>query len=424
MSGFLDSFVHQHRSSGTLVVQPRMGFGAVQAMRSGLRALAELAIPVVGTLTLDSYTRVGDYVTPLQRLADGEQLNGFPLVSYPASTTAQMLKGLYGPSYPIQVRHGTPLPLEVFRRLVEVGLDATEGGPVSYCLPYSRVPLPQAVKAWSESCRFLAGETDEGHIETFGGCLLGQLCPPSLLVAIALIEACFFRQHGVRHMSLSYAQGTLAAQDRGALRALRTLAHEYLGDVDWHIVMYTYMGLFPETPQGARRLIRDSAQLAAQAGCERLIVKTIAESSQIATVQENVEALLLAAEAATAAGPGHVDTEFFEETMLDARCLVDTVLSLDRDIGRALLTGFATGMLDVPFCLHRDNRGEATAVIDSRGALRWATTGRLALPPESHRNARHREVDSGTLYHMLRYISDRYDGVAGPPHEECATRVD
>ena len=44
----------------------------------------------------------------------------------------------------IQVRHGTAKPEKIFKRLVQCNLFVTEGGPVSYCLPYSRTPLEEA----------------------------------------------------------------------------------------------------------------------------------------------------------------------------------------------------------------------------------------------------------------------------------------
>ncbi|WP_306358386.1 MULTISPECIES: methylaspartate mutase [unclassified Nocardia] len=446
MSGFLDRFVADRAGAGP-VVQPRMGFGTVSTMRSGLARIAALDYPVVGTLTLDSYTRVGDYTTPLQRLAAGEELNGYPIVSHPVERTAALLAGLYGPAFPVQVRHGTALPLGVFRRLVELGLDATEGGPVSYCLPYSRVPLRQAVRAWAVSCRFLADHTERGHIESFGGCLLGQLCPPSLLVAMGVLEGCFFRQHGLRHMSFSYAQGTSAAQDRGALRALRTLAATYLGDVTWHVVLYTYMGLFPRTPDGAELLIRDSARLARDAGCERLIVKTVSEAWQIPSIAENVAALRLAAaeigrpslaedtgtgrdcsgrdypgddypgDGSSGGGyPGDncSDDDYFEEILDEARTLVDAVLDLAPDIGDALVAAFASGLLDVPYCLHADNAGAATCVIDDRGALRWGALGRLPLSRATAADASAR-LGSDRLYAMLEHVANRYDSRLIPP---------
>src|SRR5207247_55293 len=110
--------------------------------------------------------------------------------------------------------------------------------------------------------------------ETFAGCMLGQLCPPALLVALSVLEGLFFRDHGLRSISLSYAQQTSYRQDVAAVRALRTLANHHLAGLDWHVVIYTYMGVYPRTYAGARELLRESVQLAVTTGSERIIVKT------------------------------------------------------------------------------------------------------------------------------------------------------
>ncbi|KVL44151.1 methylaspartate mutase [Burkholderia territorii] len=418
MAGYFQSFVGEARRRGELVVQPRMGFGSIAAMRGGLERVAALPCRAIGTITLDSYTRVGDYASSLESLAAGRTLNGFPIVSHPQSEIREMLAPLYGPQFPIQIRHGTARPQEVFRRIAALGLDASEGGPVSYCMPYGRTPLAQAVRAWEESCRILAGETQAPHLESFGGCLLGQLCPPSLLISISILEALFFIQHGIRSVSLSYAQGTLPGQDRAALRVLRELAAQYLGGFDWHVVVYSYMGVFPRTPDGARRLIADSARLAKATGCERLIVKTVAEAHQIPTVDDNLDALQLAAESAAAqetestagADAAHDPEDYYAEILDEARTLIETTLSLDANVGAALVAAFRGGVLDIPFCLHADNAGRTTTRLDERGALRWCTTGRMPLPQPLIAQAGHAHaVTSDELLTMLSYISNRYD---------------
>src|SRR5207253_1140899 len=53
-------FVARAQARGALVVQPRMGFSDPALMRAGLSATKAAAATTVGTLTLDSYTRVGD----------------------------------------------------------------------------------------------------------------------------------------------------------------------------------------------------------------------------------------------------------------------------------------------------------------------------------------------------------------------------
>ncbi|MEU0405592.1 methylaspartate mutase [Streptomyces sp. NPDC006197] len=399
-------------AAGRLVVQPRMGFGDPGRMRAGLARTRAATAHTAGTLTVDSYTRVGDLAAARAAVADGSRLNGYPIAAHSPATTRTVLDGLLDADFPVQVRHGSARPLAIVRALTAAGLDATEGGPVSYCLPYGRTPLRESVTAWARACELLASAARPGavpHLESFGGCLLGQLCPPGLLVAVSVLECLFFARHGLRSVSLSYAQQTDPAQDEEALRALHRLAAEFLpDDVDHHVVLYTYMGVYPRTAQGATRLLEASARLAVRSGAGRLIVKTTAEAHRIPTVEENVRALETAAAAAALAGPpppgpaAEGDGEVYQE----ARTLIETVLGLHPDLSRALPAAFERGLLDVPFCLHPDNAGRSMGCVDPRGRLRWARTGAMPIRPDTAAAA---PLTSAGLLAALHHVADRYD---------------
>jgi methylaspartate mutase epsilon subunit len=387
-----------------------MGFGASEAMRLGLRAVNDARARTAGTITVDSFTRVGDHAAAGRALAAGRDLNGYPLVFHGSKVTRDVLAGIGGSDFPVQVRHGAAVASDIVRVTLDSGIGATEGGPVSYCLPYGRQPLREAVTDWRRSCELLAQAADS-HLESFGGCLMGQLCPPSLLVAMSVLECLFFRQHGVHSVSLSYAQQTNFAQDVEAVGALRDLAGEFLGPTDWHTVIYTYMGLFPQSAAGALALLDQSVLLAVHTGAERLIVKTPAEAHGIATVADNVLALeradglarrLLTQKDAggwAESGPGG-------EVYGQARALVEMVLDQHRDIGEGLARSFERGLLDIPYCLHPDNHNRARAALDRDGRLYWANAGAMPVPAESPGPGR---VGSDELLTMLSFVRRRFD---------------
>ncbi|MER6121615.1 FAD/NAD(P)-binding protein [Streptomyces sp. NPDC001795] len=413
----LDTAVRRAAAAGLLVVQPRMGMAAPDAMAAGLHAVCSLPHPTVATITLDSYTRVGDHGHARAALAAGDPLNGFPLVAHGPEVTARVAAA--AGDRPVQVRHGSALPRDIFRTMAAAGLSASEGGPVSYCLPYGRTPLAESVANWRAATAEFAELSRAGgrraHLETFGGCLLGQLCPPSLLVATSLLEALFFVQQGITSVSLSYAQQTDARQDVEALAALRLLADEWLPPgVDRHLVLYTYMGVFPGSPHGAQLLMDRSAELAVRGGAQRLIVKTPLEAVRLPTVAENVAALRSAARAAGRTGDDSPVPRAAEvdpgEVLAEARALVEATLELHDDVGTALTRAFAAGILDVPFCLHEDNRGLTQAAVDGEGRLRWTRTGRLPLPAGTA--ASPAPVTADRLLQMLRYTADRHDLLA------------
>jgi methylaspartate mutase epsilon subunit len=404
-------FVARAQAAGALVVQPRMGMSSPARMREGLLATKKAGATTAGTITLDSYTRTGEFATARRAISEGVELNGYPIVSYQPEVTREVLRGIPDAGFPVQVRHGSARPEMIFAALRAAGLDATEGGPVSYCLPYSRAPLHEAVSSWKRGCELLAACRDEGaepHLETFGGCMMGQLCPPGLLVAVSILEGMFFRQHGLRSISLSYAQQTNNRQDEEAVAALRRIAVELLPDVEWHIVIYAYMGVYPHSPGGAQLLLEEAARLCVRTDAARLIVKTTAEAHRIPTIAENVLALETAA--ATAArepwrpvGAAAPDTGIHAE----ARALIDAVLELHPDIGRALVRGFAKGYLDVPYCLHPDNAGRARSRLDRDGRLYWSTVG--SMPIAGPAGTRAPALTSAELLSALSYVKRTYD---------------
>ncbi|MFJ7218817.1 methylaspartate mutase [Amycolatopsis sp. NPDC098790] len=408
-----EEFVARRHAAGELVVQPRMGFADPAVMRAGLAATKDAAAATVGTVTLDSYTRVCDTASVAHALSNGIALNGYPIVNHPPEVTRAMLDGLEGPEFPVQVRHGSARPADIFRAMIAAGLHATEGGPVSYCLPYSRTPLDESVRNWAHCCDLLLdAEHPAGrpHLETFGGCMMGQLCPPSELVALSVLEALFFYRKGVRSISVSYAQQTNMTQDQEAVSALRRLCAELLPDATWHVVIYAYMGLFPRTSDGARSLLGRAAELAVTTGSERLIVKTTAEAHRIPTVAENVAALEHAGAAARAVTEQAIvdaDNQVYRE----AYALVDAVLNSHADLGRAIVVAFKRGLLDVPYCLHPDNAGQARSFLDPAGRLGWSELGSLPL----HRVVERRHADritSSTLMSALSHVQNAFDAEA------------
>jgi glutamate mutase epsilon subunit len=407
--------------SGRLVVQPRMGMSRPDDMSAGIRATAGVEAPSVATITLDSYTRVGDHAAARRALDSDSSLNGFPLVAHGPLVTARVAAA--AGSVPVQVRHGSAGPNQIFEVMAAAGLTASEGGPISYCLPYGRKPLAESVAAWKDATATLAELSRAGgrraHLETFGGCLLGQLCPPSLLVAMSVLEAMFFVEQGIESVSLSYAQQTDSVQDIEALAALRILSDEMLPErVDRHLVLYTYMGVYPRTMNGAQLLQDASVDVAVHGRVERLIVKTAVEAHRIPTVTENITAMNSASEHSEQTTPGGAlpwsDEVDCSEILAEARALIGAVLQ-HGDIGDGLLAAFRTGQLDVPFCLHEDNQGLTQGGIDDTGRLYWAKTGNLPFGPAVRDSEG--AITSTNLLSMLNFLGGQCDqlGQASPP---------
>ncbi len=399
-----------------LVVQPRMGFSNIDLMREGLKAVQDLPFATVGTITLDAMTRQGLHAKAREMVLRGEKLNGFPLASFETDELHKLLAGFNPETFPIQVRHGTPLPQHVFEATIKAGLTVIEGGPVSYALPYGKVRLKDTFSAWQEA---VEGWVDYGnenqvdvHLESFAGCMMGQLCPPSMLIAINILEALWFESLGVKSHSLSLAQGTNSDQDIAALSALRHMADSYLSKASYHIVAYTWMGVFPETHEGAELLIKESARVARIGGAERLIVKTVSEAKAIPTINDNLQALEWcfneSAKYKMGDGLGYKHQSLTDELVTESKSLVDAVLTLDSDLGQAIQKAFQQGVLDVPFCVHPDNANHARAILGPNGNIGWSIAGNIPIFQKSQ-NVRQLEMNSSGLLKALSFNKEKFD---------------
>ncbi|EPJ43312.1 MAG: hypothetical protein OFPII_42430 [Osedax symbiont Rs1] len=353
------------------VVQPRMGFSRIADMREGLRATASSNANSVCTITLDSFTRVNDFTGVRRALAENNQLNGYPLIYHKPNQTKKIITEIVrNHSLPVQIRHGSPLPSKIFQRMVEVGVNATEGGPISYCLPYSRVPLKVAVEDWEKSCRILSAGVEKSHIETFSGCMLGQLCDPAVLIALNIIEGLFLTANGINSISFSYAQGTSKTQDKAALTVLKKLAGKFFSKDSYHIVSYVFMGYFPKTMGGYCKVTNDMLNLINTEKVNRVIVKTPVEARRIPNLEENIASIEFAdyqLKSEFCKKPIQFDSEEYDRIYTLANQLISDTLSQDKNIGKTIIKSFSSGILSIPYCLHSDNKRTSHVTIDKRG---------------------------------------------------------
>jgi methylaspartate mutase epsilon subunit len=250
--------------------------------------------------------------------------------------------------------------------------------------------------------------------------MYGQLCPPDLLVALSVLEAVYFDQRGVPEVSLSLAQGSCFNQDVGALIALERLARHYLNPgTPAHRVFYTFMGLFPQTSDGAAALIQDSARIARQGGAERLIVKTAVEAIGIPSIEDNITALNWARVAADeeVAKPTPSALVWADQIEESAAALIQATLELDANVGSALIKAFHAGILDIPFGVHPENCGLTSSIIDpDTGALMWVQRGNMAAgntTPTAHpSDAKTKKADG--FHKALEYVRRTYDTANSP----------
>ncbi|MEU9172346.1 methylaspartate mutase [Streptomyces sp. NPDC048420] len=382
------------RDTGRVALQPRCGVGDHQEMKALLRALESEAAPDILTLTIDSHTRLLRFEQALRTLnRRPADLNGYPLVTHGWRRGRELNEAV---SVPLEIRHGSPDARALFDVTVASGITSFEGGGISYNLPYSKaVSLTDSLHTWQEVDRRCGELADLGLVvdrELFGT-LTAVLVPPSISLAVSVIEAVLAARAGVRCVSVAYPQGGHLAQDVAALRAVPELARRYLpADSQVHAVLHEFMGVFPRVRDNAEDLIFYGALAARLGGASKLITKTYQEAYGIPDARANVEGLRLAARANSPLldfiGVDEEKVRRELDWILTEVCeLVEPVLE-QRDTVAAVVSAFEQGTLDIPFSASRYARSRVIPRRDAEGAIRYLSAGDLPLSARSLRRNR------------------------------------
>ncbi|MGC5566285.1 methylaspartate mutase [Streptomyces sp. FR-108] len=392
------------RDRGRVAVQPRCGVAEHDRMRALLRSLEAEAAPDVLTLTIDSHTRLRRFEEARRLLATRPQeLNGYPLVAHGWRRARDLNEAV---AAPLEVRHGSPEPQRLFDVAVAGGITSFEGGGISYNLPYSKeVPLAVSLAAWDRVDRRCGELAELGLVvdrELFGT-LTAVLVPPSISLAVSVLEAVLAARAGVRCLSVAYPQGGHLEQDVAALTAVPVLAERYLPPgVAVHPVLHEFMGVFPRARRHAEDLILYGALVARLGGASKIITKTHQEAAGIPDVRANIEGVRLADRANSplldflSVDEGRVREER-RWILAEVAEIVGPVLE-GRAAGPGALAGaiveaFADGTLDIPFSASRFARSQIVPRRDPEGAIRYLRAGALPLSAESLR--RHRDLLAG-----------------------------
>ena len=389
--------VEQLRSAerrGRALVQPRCGVGDHKTMLALLRLLEEQAQPGMLTVTIDSHTRLRQFRTAARTLARRPaDLNGYPLVAHGWRRGRELNEAVRAP---VEVRHGSPDPRELFAVSLAAGFTSFEGGGISYNLPYSKnVPLETSLEAWRQ-VDAVCGELGRDGVvvdrELFGT-LTAVLMPPAISLAVTLLEGRAAAAEGVSCLSIAYPQSGEVHQDVAALRSIPVLAARYLPpSVEVFPTLHEFMGVFPLDPLGADALILLGGLAAQLGGATKVISKTNQEAYGIPDPQANVHGIRTTALAGSDLFDFiRIDEASVEEEMYWLQREVDEILGpvLARPgLRPAIVESFRDGTLDVPFSASVHARADVVPKRDARGAVRYLNTGAL---PFSRATLRHND---------------------------------
>lgn len=383
---------------GQMLVQPRSGVAMIgeqiKLFKNFKRAGAKVLSYQVDSLTRNNNYSGAEEAIRESRLLGVSTMNGFPVVNHGVTGLRKIAQQI---SVPLQTRHSTRDP----RLLAEIsyagGVTSFEGGAICYNIPYYKdYPLADSIRNW-QYVDYLTGF----YYKHFGivldreffGTLTATLIPPCLAIVTNILETLLAVRQGVKCVSLGYAEQGHRSQDIAAIRMMGEMTSEILGnmgyqDVQLNTVFHQYMAAFPPCENRADELIRNSAVTAARSGATRVIGKTPVEAFRIPTLTDNLTGIELIHSGIAAAAECYID-----EARIAAECAVirreveaileSIILCGHGDIAQGVVTGFAKGLLDIPFSPSVHNRGEVMTTRDVEGAVRFLSFGNLEFDRET-----------------------------------------
>ncbi len=366
-----------------VLIQPRSGVASHRKMVELLDLLSAPRLADCLTLTIDSHSRLLRFDKARRLLSESpEELNGYPLVAHGYRAVRQLSERY---NLPIQVRHGSPDGRRLFAESIAGGVQSFEGGGISYNLPYCRnVPLEHSLRAWQEiapACGML-GRMGFPVDREFFGSLSSVLMPPSIALAVVILEAKLAAREGCRCLSLAYPQTGNIIQDVASLATIRVLAKRYLDDaVDAYPVLHQFMGVFPADVARAEALIFFGGLTARIGRATKVISKTSQEAIGIPDGEVNAAGIRMTRLAFEEyltylqLDPSLVQEEAYwiERETCE---LIDPVVS-EPDLIAAIVSAFHSGRLDIPFPSNREAKGLVLPVRGADIAIRFADTGHL-----------------------------------------------
>ena len=380
-----------------ILIQPRSGVSILKDQIKLFKAFESVGVPVV-SYQVDSLTRNNNYIGVEEAIRESNKsgvstLNGFPVINYGVSGLQRVVSEV---KVPVQTRHSTRDP----RLLAEIsyagGVTSFEGGAICYNIPYYKdYRLNESITAWQYVDRLTGLYYERFGIvldREFFGTLTGTLIPPSIAIAINILEAILAVRQGVKCVSLGYAEQGNRVQDIATIRTLGKMAGDVIRnlghkDIQINTVFHQYMAAFPETYQRAEELIYNSAITAALSGATRVIIKTTAEAFRIPAMEDNLHAIgLVMSGISDSVREGVDEMQMAEECALierEVQALLDSVILCGRgSITEGIVSAFRRGFLDIPFAPSIYNRGEVMTARDLEGAVRFLSLGHLQFDRE------------------------------------------
>ena len=383
-------------AEGRCLTQPRGGFATLEMQIELMRTLERDGLADVVPTTTDSYTRNEQWLNAQRGIDESTRagrslLNGFPMVNYGVGTSRTLIEAIDRPAI---VLSGTAMPRLTSEIGLASGYSGYLGSGIAYTASYTKeVSIEEGIRNYQYLDRLTSLYQDRG-VELHRrqpGFLTGTNIPPSVAIAIAVLDALLAAEQGVRNYGLELGQTLHLVQDAAALHVCGELAQEYLerlghDDVFTPTISLHWMGAWPQDEAQAATLISYGGTLAAVGGAVSCTTKSTHEAIGIPTPEANAEGLRMTRMAIYLARNIrlHGMEEFEREADLirrEVRAVVDKVLEMgEGDAAIGTVRAFEAGVLDVPWSPNRQVASRVLPARDIEGCLRMFDAGGMPIP--------------------------------------------
>ncbi len=380
---------------GRCLTQPRGGFGTLELQLELMRALDQDGLADIVPTTTDSYTRNEQWTQAEVGIEESKRqgrsmLNGFPMVNYGPKETRKLIEAI---SKPAIVLSGTAMPRLTAEVGFAAGFSGYLGSGIAYTTSYTKdTSIAEGIRNYQYLDRLAAlyGEKGVDLHRRQPGFLTGTNVPPSIAIAVGVLDALLAAGQGVRNYGLELGQTLHLVQDAAAIKVCGELAQEYLTaqgfkDVFTPVTSLHWMGAWPLDDAQAAALVSYGGTLAAVGGAVSVTTKTTHEAYGIPTPEANAEGLRTTRMAVYLARHIRLDDlpEFKAEVDLirrEAKPIIDKVLEMgDGDAARGAVNALEAGALDIPWSPSRYVKSRVMPARDADGYLRIFDPGDMVF---------------------------------------------
>lgn len=383
---------------GLCLTQPRGGFGTYDLHIELMRALEKDGLADIVPTTTDSYTRNERFAQAGKGWEDSiaagrSLLNGFPIVNAGVEMCRRLVETVDRPTI---VLSGTAMPRLTSEIALAAGFSGYLGSAIAYTVSYTKeTTLEEGIRNYQYLDR-LTDEYSKRGVELHRrqpGFLTGTNIPPSIALAVYVLDALLAAAQGVRNYGYELGQCLHLVQDAAALRVGEEIVQGYLKAAGYEGVFTPatslhWMGAWPADEAQAAALVVYGGMLAAAGKAASVTTKSTHEAIGIPTPKANAEGLRMTRQAIYMARGMSMDgtPEFeFEKDLIrrETRAIVDKVLEMgDGDAAIGTVRACAAGTLDIPWSPNRYVKSRIMPARDADGAIRIFDAAGVPIPKD------------------------------------------